>query len=104
MRRVHGNPTRIHVPSALAPGAVIPLHSAAAHHLLRVLRAEVGDEIVVFNGGTEFAAAITHVDKHGVSVKLGPGNPVDRESPLACTLAPAISCRDRMGFTLQKRV
>ena len=104
MRRVHGHLTRIHVPSALAPGAVIPLHSAPAHHLLRVLRAEVGDEIVVFNGGTEFAAAITHIDKHGVSVKLGPGNAVDRESPLACTLAQAISGGERMDFTLQKAV
>ena len=51
MRRVHGNLTRIHVPSALAPGAEIALHSIAAHHLLRVLRAHVGDEVVVFNGG-----------------------------------------------------
>lgn len=104
MRRVHGNLTRIHMPSALAPGAVIALHSPAAHHLLRVLRAEVGDEIVVFNSGIEFAAAITHIDKHGVSVKLGPGNAVDRESPLACTLAQAISGGERMDFTLQKAV
>ena len=104
MRRVHGHLTRIHVPSVLAPGALIPLHSAAAHHLLHVLRAEVGDEIVVFNDGTEFAAAITHIDKRGVTVKLGPGNAVDRESPLECTLAQAISGGERMDFTLQKAV
>ena len=104
MRRVHGNLTRVHVPSALAPGAVVPLQSAAAHHLLRVLRAAVGDEIVVFNDGSEFAAAITHIDKHGVTVKLASCNVVDRETPLACTLAQAISGGERMDFTLQKAV
>jgi len=104
MRRVLGNLTRIHVPGVLAPGAVVPLQSAAAHHLVRVLRAAVGDEIVVFNDGNEFAAAITHIDKRGVTVKLASGNAVDRETPLACTLAQAISGGERMDFTLQKAV
>ena len=104
MRRVHGNLTRVHVPSALAPGAMVPLQSAAAHHLSRVLRAAVGDEIVVFNDGSEFAATITRIDKQGVTVKLGARNVVDRETPLACTLAQAISGGERMDFTLQKAV
>jgi 16S rRNA (uracil1498-N3)-methyltransferase len=104
MRRGPGHLTRIHVPSALAPGAEVPLQGAAAHHLARVLRAAVGDEIVVFNDGSEFAAAITRIDKRGVTVRLASGNAVDRETPLACTLAQAISGGERMDFTLQKAV
>jgi 16S rRNA (uracil1498-N3)-methyltransferase len=80
------------------------LPDAAAHHLSRVLRATPGDRVTVFDGGVEFDAAITHIDKHGVTVKLGAGTPVSRESPLPCTLVQAISSGDRMDYTLQKAV
>jgi 16S rRNA (uracil1498-N3)-methyltransferase len=104
MRRAHGNLTRIHVPAALAPGAVVALPPAAAHHLTHVLRAAVGDEIVVFHDGVEFAAAVTHIDKRTVTAKLASGTAVDRETPLTCVLAQAISSGERMDLTLQKAV
>ena len=87
-----------------AAGACIELPLAAAHHLTRVLRAAVGDDVVVFSGGTEFAATITRVGKHGVTVKLAAGRVVDREAPLAFALAQAISGGERMDLTLQKAV
>ena len=104
MRRAHGNPTRIHVPAALAPGAVVALPPAAAHHLVHVLRAAVGDGVIVFHDGVEFTAAVTRIDKHAVTVKLVLGSAIDRESPLACALAQAISSGERMDLTLQKAV
>ena len=104
MRRAANQPTRIHLPGKLAPGAIIDLPQAAAHHLLHVLRVAVGDDVVVFDSGVEFAAAIARIDKHGVTVKLAAGNAVDRESPLACVLAQAISSGERMDITLQKAV
>lgn len=88
----------------LAPGAVMSLRETAAHHLSRVLRAAVGDPLIVFNDGVEFSAVITRIDKHGVTVKLAGGIPVDRESPLSCHLAQAISSGERMDVTLQKAV
>ena len=107
MRKARGNAgslSRIHVTDTLAPGANIALPPAAAHHLSRVLRAAIDDRVTLFNGGIEFDAAITHIDRHGVTVKLGAGAPVDRESPLPCTLVQAISSGDRMDYTLQKAV
>jgi len=105
MRRVPGNGTRIHVPYALGSGAVVPLPAAAAHHLSRVLRAAVGDRLTVFDGsGAEFAATITRIDKHGVSVKVAAGRALDREAPITCRLAQAISSGERMDLTLQKAV
>lgn len=104
MRRVPANPTRVHVPKALAPGALVALPSAVSHHLTRVLRQAIGDDIVIFNEGCEFSAVITRIDGHGVTVKLGSGAAVDRETPLACTLAQAISSGERMDLTLQKAV
>ncbi len=88
----------------LAPGALIELPASGAHHLARVLRASVGDALIVFNEGVEFAATVARIDKHGVTVKLGGGTPVDRENPLACVLAQAISSGERMDITLQKAV
>jgi len=104
MRRAHGNLTRIHVAATLAPGAVVALPPAVAHHLMHVLRAAVGDDVVVFRDGIEFAAAVTRIDKHAVTVKVGSGNAIDRETPLACVLAQAISSGERMDLTLQKAV
>ncbi len=104
MRRAHGNLTRIHVPATLAPGAVIALPPAAAHHLVHVLRAAVGDQVIVFHDGVEFTATVTRIDKHTVTVKLVSGNAVDRETPLPCVLAQAISSGERMDLTLQKAV
>ena len=104
MRRAVPHYTRIYAPDALAPGALLSLPEAAAHHLSRVLRAAVGDRVVVFNDGIEFPAVITRIDKRGVTVKLERGAPVDRENPLPCVLAQAISSGERMDMTLQKAV
>lgn len=102
MRRAVPQYTRIYAPDALAPGALLSLSGTAAHHLSRVLRAAVGDHVVVFNDGVEFSAVIARIDKHGVTVRLDRGAPVDRESPLTCILAQAISSGERMDMTLQK--
>src|SRR3954469_18223309 len=96
MRRAVPQYTRIYAPDALAPGAQLSLSGPAAHHLSRVLRANVGDHLVVFNNGVEFPAVITRIDKQGVSVKLEQGAPIDRENPLPCVLAQAISSGERM--------
>lgn len=104
MRRATSQHPRIHVPFALAPGAILPLPAAAAHHLAHVLRAGIGDDVVVFNDGVEFAATIARIDKRGVTVKLDAGAAADRENPLACVLAQAISSGERMDVTLQKAV
>ena len=104
MRRAVPKNTRIYAPGALAPGALVALPETAAGHLYRVLRAAVGDALVVFNDGVEFTATIARIDKHGVTVKLASGAPVDRETPLFCVLAQAISSGERMDITLQKAV
>ena len=59
MRRAVPQHTRIYAPDALAPGAQLALSGPAAHHLSRVLRATVGDHLVVFNEGVEFPAGLS---------------------------------------------
>ena len=83
--------TRIYQPQALNTEQIINLSKEAAGHLIRVLRLQVGDEFIVFNGQAgEFRATIIELNKSTVSVKLGEFSAVNRESPLKITLAQAV--------------
>ncbi len=95
--------TRLHVDAPLAVGARIVLPQAAAGHLLRVLRASVGDACVLFNGdGHDYDARIVAIDKRGGEVDIldcrKPGN----ESPLRITLLQALARGEKMDWILQK--
>ena len=97
--------TRIYQPQALNAGQIIHLSKEAAGHLIRVLRLQVGDECIVFNGKAgEFRAVIMEVNKNAVTVKLGEFDTVNRESSLQITLAQAVLRSDKMDYVLQKAV
>lgn len=102
----HGkSPTRLYVPGALQPGRACALPSRQAHHATRVLRLKTGDAVTLFNGdGAEYAGIIGRVARDGVTVGVTGRAAVDREAPLAVTLAQAISSGERMDYTLQKAV
>lgn len=97
--------TRIYQPQALSSGQIISVSKPAVAHLVRVLRLQVGDHFIVFNGaGGEFNAKIIAQNKQTVSAKLGQYEPVNRESPLNITLAQAVLRTDKMDYVLQKAV
>jgi 16S rRNA (uracil1498-N3)-methyltransferase len=97
--------TRIYQPQALKAEQILNLSREAAGHLIRVLRLQVGDECIVFNGKAgEFRAMITEVNKSTVTVKLGEFDAVSRESPLQIMLAQAVLRSDKMDYVLQKAV
>jgi len=77
---------RFHIPVPLRFGHAEPAE-AAAHHAARVLRLRNGDAVTLFNGqGGEYAARITAIGKHDVTVAIERHDPVERESPLPVTL------------------
>lgn len=88
-----------------APGDVIELPDAQAHHVARVMRRRVGDVLSLFDGhGHEWRATLTCVDRKRVEAALdAPVTPV-AESPLAVHLGQAISKGDRMDIAIQKSV
>jgi 16S rRNA (uracil1498-N3)-methyltransferase len=58
---------------------------------------------VLFNGdGREFGAEIDAVRGSRVTVSVGRGQAIDRESPLAVTLLQCVPRGDRMDFIVQK--
>lgn len=94
---------RIHTPQTLAEGAELTLEPGPSQHLSRVLRMSTGQALNLFDGeGNEFAAEILRADKRAVSVRLGPRQERDLESPLALELGIGISRGDRMDWVLQK--
>lgn len=86
-------------------GASVKLSDNAAAHATRVLRLEVSDEIVLFNGdGTDYTCAISCIKKSEVLVIVKSFVKITNESPLNITLLQGISSGDRMDYTIQKAV
>lgn len=94
---------RVHVDADLRPGSLVELPSAAALHLVKVLRLRSGDGLVLFSGdGREFPATIESVRGSRVCAAVGEGRTLDRESPLAVTLVQCVARADRMDVIIQK--
>ncbi|MGB6451822.1 MAG: 16S rRNA (uracil(1498)-N(3))-methyltransferase [Steroidobacteraceae bacterium] len=96
-------PTRVHIDEPLAPDSRVTLRGAAANHMRRVLRLGPGDEIIAFNGrGGEYEARIEGLRKDDLLVMIGEQRLIERESPLAVTLAQGVSRGERMDLVVQK--
>lgn len=96
---------RIYQNTLLSVGANLQLDEQASHHLGRVLRAKVGDEVLLFNGkGGEYNSVITEITKKGVAVHIESFSPIERESTIQLFLAQGISRSEKMDFVIQKAV
>lgn len=95
--------SRIYSPEALRTGATLVLAESATTHITRVLRLTAGDPITLFDGsGIDYAATILAPARKGVTVLVGAGEAVDRESPLQLTLLQGVSRGPRMDLVVQK--
>lgn len=94
---------RLYTSQPLSPNTVIELDSGPAHHLARVLRAQPGQAVTLFNGdGRDYPGRIELADKRNVTVALGAPVDLSPESPLNIELGIAISKGDRMDWVIQK--
>ncbi len=95
--------TRVHIDEPLAPDSRVMLRGTAANHIRRVLRLGPDDDLTVFDGrGGEYEARIEALRNDGVLVAIGARYDIDRESPLAVTLAQGVSRSERMDLVVQK--
>lgn len=96
---------RLYLDAPLAAGDLVTLPEAAAHHAVRALRLQVGEDVVLFNGrGGEYAATIESIAKAAVTARIEAFCATERESPLAVTLVQGLSSGERMDLTVQKSV
>lgn len=97
--RIH----RIHVPQPLEPERELRLTGDRAHYLGRVLRVAPGQSLALFNGdGHEYAAEVVGAGRGELAIAVRSRLPGLPESPLALTVAQAVSRGERMDLTLQK--
>ena len=95
--------TRVFIDGALNAGGLVELTRDTAAHLVKVLRARSGDELVLFNGdGREYGGTIEAVRGSRVSASIGAARSFDRESPFNLTLVQCVPRGDRMDFIVQK--
>lgn len=80
-----------------------PLPDAVFHHWGRVLRANIGDQAIVFNGKSgEYLAEIVQLDKKSAQIKIIEFNPIQRHLPTQVILGQVMSKGDRMDYAIQK--
>jgi 16S rRNA (uracil1498-N3)-methyltransferase len=81
------------------------LSGPEAHHLRDVMRARVGDELVLFDGtGAEFTARVEQMSKHEARLAVLARTIVDREAPRDVTLCCALPRGDRQRWLIEKAV
>jgi 16S rRNA (uracil1498-N3)-methyltransferase len=81
------------------------LTGSEAHHLLHVMRARVGDEVVLFDGsGWEFEARIERLGRTEVECAITQRQQIDRELARPITLGVALPKGDRQQWLVEKAV
>lgn len=93
---------RLYVEPPLLPGTERALPEAAARHV-QVRRAQPGDGVVLFDGqGHEAEAQVLTMGRREVTVRVVALASVERELPLAVTLAMGMPGNDRMDALVEK--
>ena len=95
--------TRLYHPEHIEPGQTISLDKNTSHHLVRVLRAKKGLEVILFNGdGFEYTATLVDENQKNCTLSANTKIQVQRESPVRTILLQGISRNDRMDACIQK--
>lgn len=94
---------RLYVEEPLtAPGSELSLPPGATRHV-QVLRLQPGDAVTLFDGrGQDWPAEVLAMGRSEVRVRLGEPQAVDRELPIAVTLAIVMPANDRMDGIVEK--
>lgn len=96
---------RIFYPHEIILHSDLVLDKAASHHLSTVLRFQLGEKLIIFNGlGGAYLATLKAVNKKLTTVTIEKFLPEERESPLKIHLGQAVSRGERMDYAVQKAV
>lgn len=89
--------------NSLAKGDEIELTASIFHHWAKVLRANVGDEGILFDGfGGETRVKLCQIDKKTAKASVLDHLAVDRDSSLTTMIGLVMSRGDRMDYAIQK--
>jgi 16S rRNA (uracil1498-N3)-methyltransferase len=83
----------------------VSLGGSEAHHLLHVMRATAGTEVVLFDGaGTEFRSRVEKVGRSTVQLAILSRAAVSRELPIPVALGVALPTQTRRRWLVEKAV
>jgi 16S rRNA (uracil1498-N3)-methyltransferase len=95
---------RYFVDKPISLGRVV-LDGPEAHHLIHVMRAMAGQQIVLFDGsGAEFPAVIQQVGRSEVELSVTSRAEINRELPVEVTLGVALPKGERQKWLVEKAV
>ena len=81
------------------------LDGPEAHHMIHVMRASPGAEVVLFDGsGAEFLARASRIDRTRVELDVLARSEIDRELPIEVTLGVPLPKGDRQKWLVEKAV
>lgn len=89
--------------ASLPAGTTVPLAGDEAHHLARVMRAKVGDEIELFDGSGGYGPArITRITKQAADLELLTPPQLEPAAATELILAVALPKGDRQHWLIEK--
>ena len=95
---------RIYQPNPCFVGHSLLLSKEASHHLIKVLRLEAGNNLILFNGdGKEYFATLKKAGKI-CEIVIEEVSNKSLESPFPIHLGQSVIRGDRMDFVIQKAV
>ena len=81
----------------------VTLDGPEAHHLLHVMRAKVGQHVMLFDGdGAEFNAEIVKCGRADVELRIESRRDVDRELPFELVVGVSLPKGDRQKWLVEK--
>ena len=94
---------RFHVDKIDNSKSNLEIDGEQSHYITRVLRLQIGDRMILFDGsGSEWAAKIIDTKRNRLLLELEERATPDRESPINLTLIQSVSRSKRMDLVMQK--
>ncbi|MCH2359538.1 MAG: 16S rRNA (uracil(1498)-N(3))-methyltransferase [Pirellulales bacterium] len=97
-------PRRYFLETRMEPDSeVAELTGQEAQHLAKVMRAQPGDQVELFDGsGFQFAATVSEVTRHSVNLRIQSREQVSREANRRVTIAVSLPKGDRQKWLVEK--
>ena len=94
---------RFFIEASLTVDQSIELTEVVFHHWVRVLRAKLNDQAILFNGqGGEYLVELTEINKKNASIQVLSFEPANRTPNFQVVLGQVMSKGDRMDYAIQK--
>ena len=95
---------KLYIEEELVCGQSYVISGDDGRHLSKVLRAQVGDEVVICAMGTEFSCVICDIVRDVVTVSVGEGRPAAGEPKVKVSLYVGLPKAEKLEHIIQKAV